>query len=238
MLGFLLTGSVFLFAGFIQGYTGFGAALVAIPLLSFYLDVKIAVPLCVLAGLVITLTMALNLRHKLDPSKLGPLFLGALPGIALGAYLLQDLPSQVLRLALGVLLVTYAAFGLLTRIRGRRLHVFWALLAGFASGILATTLSAIGPPTIVYASLTRWTRDEIKATLSGFFLAGTAVTAVAHLATGLTTAPVLWHFVAALPGVVVGVSLGIMLSRRASERDYRKLVLGLLGVMGVMMLVL
>lgn len=65
----LLIGIVFLLAGFIQGMTGFGSALVAIPLLSLFLDIKSAVPLCMLNSLVITSFLALKMRKHLDRKK-------------------------------------------------------------------------------------------------------------------------------------------------------------------------
>jgi len=228
--------AVFLLAAFVQGFSGFGSALVAIPLLSLFMDVKVAVPLTVLAGLVITGSLSWDLRHRLDLRKLGPLLLGAAPGIAAGALLLKGLPTWLLKACLGGMLILYAGTGLALRLRGRWLHPAWALLAGFASGLLGATLGTVGPPTIVYTSLTRWSRDEIKATLSGFFLAASFLTAGVHLGTGMTTLEVGAFFLAALPGIVAGVLLGIKLSSRASEGGYRRALLGLLGLMGVVLL--
>ena len=89
----------------------------------------------------------------------------------------------------------------------------------------------------MYTSLTRWSKDDVKATLSGFFLAASALTALVHLGAGLTSLDVGRLFLAALPGILGGVLLGNHLSKRTSEGSYRRLLLGLLGVMGVMMLV-
>ncbi|WP_456384925.1 TSUP family transporter, partial [Desulfolithobacter sp.] len=61
----LLAGTVFLAAGFVQGLTGFGSALVAIPLLSLLMDVKTAVPLCTLNGMIITMYLGWRLRNHL-----------------------------------------------------------------------------------------------------------------------------------------------------------------------------
>ncbi len=236
LLTFVLAGGILLVAAFVQGYTGFGSALVAIPLLSLFLDVKLAVPLVVLASLLITASLSWELRRRLDRRKLLPLLAGAMPGIAVGALLLKDLPTQVLEIGLGGLLILYAGVSLAFRLRPRWLHAAWAPVAGFASGLLAATLSTVGPPVIVYTSMTRWSKNDIKATLSGFFLIAAALTAVVHAAAGVTRLAVVWLFLAALPGIVAGVLLGSRLSRRASEGGYRRLLLALLGVMGVVLL--
>ena len=237
MTPYLLTGLVYLLAGFTQGYTGFGSALIAIPLLTLFLDLKTAVPVSVLSGLAITLVLALALRRELERQKLMPLILGALPGVALGVFLLQELSSDLLRILLGGLLIAYSMFGLLFRLPRRRRHLAWACFAGFGSGLLGSTLSTIGPPAIVYTSLTPWSRDQIKATLSGFFLASTAAVACAHAFTGLITWPVISLFSAACPALLLGVALGLWVSKRTGEQDYRRVVLVLLIGMGLGLLV-
>ena len=62
----ILAGIIFFFAGLLQGLTGFGSALLAIPLLSLLMDIKAAVPLCMLNGLVLTCYLSLHLRTHLD----------------------------------------------------------------------------------------------------------------------------------------------------------------------------
>ena len=57
MLVIIFSCCIFLLAGGVQGVTGFGSALVAIPLLSLVMDVKQAVPLAILNGLVVTTTL-------------------------------------------------------------------------------------------------------------------------------------------------------------------------------------
>ena len=92
MLTPLLIILVFLMAGFVQGMTGFGPALVAIPLLSLFLDIKSAVPLCVLNSVVITSYLSLKMRKHLDRKKIAPLCLAAVPGIITGSTIASGPP--------------------------------------------------------------------------------------------------------------------------------------------------
>ena len=66
MTTILLCSLIFLLSGLIQGLTGFGGGLVAIPLLCLIMDVKMAVPLCIVSGLVITTVMAYELRRLFE----------------------------------------------------------------------------------------------------------------------------------------------------------------------------
>ena len=70
MLVYFLIALIFLAAGFVQGISGFGSALVAMPLLALVVDVKTAVPLCVLNGLLITLFLTLRLKAHINWRKI------------------------------------------------------------------------------------------------------------------------------------------------------------------------
>lgn len=232
-----LVALIFLLAGFTQGVTGFGSALVAMPLLTLFMDVKTAVPLCMLNGLIITSFLSLRLRRNLDWAKIMPLFFGCLPGILVGARFLREADSGVIKILLGIMLVGYALFGLLGRLQPRRIGRPWAWLAGFATGVIGSAFSAGGPPVIIYTTLTGWTKDDIKATLSVFFLITGFFMAAAHLANGLTTATVLHYFGLSATFVLMGVWTGSIFAGRIRRDTYLRIVLLLLVAMGVMMII-
>jgi len=227
---------IFFMAGITQGMTGFGAGLLAMPLLAFYLDLRVAVPLCMLNGLLITGFLSLQLKNYVDWRKIMPLLVGSLPGVVLGIVLLKKTDDTLLTLLLGLLLVGYGGYRLLVRVRPRGMHPGWAYLAGFATGLISGAFSAGGPPTIIYTTLTDWTKDEIKATLSGFFFVGGVVTAAGHAASGLTTMPVLHLYGATGPAVLAGVTLGAFCSKRFSTEGYIRLVLVCLLLLGLLMI--
>jgi uncharacterized membrane protein YfcA len=228
---------IFFMAGMTQGVTGFGAGLLAMPLLAFYLDIRIAVPLCMLNGLLITGFLSLHLKNYVDWRKIMPLLVGCLPGVVLGIGLLKKTDETILALLLGLLLVGYAGYRLLATVRPHRvLPPGWAYLAGFATGLISGAFSAGGPPTIIYTTLTGWTKDEIKATLSGFFFAGGVVTAAGHAASGLTTMKVLHLFGATAPAVLAGVTLGAFSAKRFSTAGYIRLVLVCLLLLGLLLI--
>src|SRR5512147_2110698 len=101
MTALLLSCLIFLLAGFIQGLTGFGGGLVAIPLLCLLMEVKEAVPLSILSGLAITTVMAWELRRFLDRRKILPMLIGSLPGIVAGTVLLKHADPIVINRMLG-----------------------------------------------------------------------------------------------------------------------------------------
>ena len=227
---------VFLLASFIQGMTGFGSALVAIPLLSLIIDIKSAVPLCILNSLVITAYLSLKMRKNLDKKKILPLCIAAVPGIILGSTLLKHVNSKFIRLWLGILLITYSLHSLFSTPKPRKLHTAWSYLAGFSSGAIGAAFSAGGPPTIIYTALNDWQKDTIKATLSGFFLFNSFFIATVHAISGLTTIEILTHFMISAPFVLLGTFLGTICYGKIPHELYLKIIFAFLTLMGIMMI--
>ncbi len=236
MLISFIIGIIFLLAGFVQGVTGFGSALMAMPLLSLFIDVKIAVPLCTLNSVVITTFLALRLKKHLDRKKIFPLCLAAIPGMIVGVTLLKKVSSDNLSIALGILLILYSCYFLMFKIRPRKVPSIWAYLAGFSSGAIGAAFSAGGPPAIIYVTMNDWDRDEIKATLSGFFLFNSYMGATAHAVSGLTTGTVLTFFLYSAPFVLVGTMLGSLCYGRIERSFYLKVIFAFLILMGTMMI--
>jgi uncharacterized protein len=238
MLTLFLTGIIFFLAGLVQGVTGFGSALIAIPLLCFITDIKSAIPLSVLNSLIITLYLSLQLKTNFDAGKLLPLCIATLPGILVGVTFLKHIDSGIVALLLGVILISYSCYNLFVRPQGRNLHRYWAYPAGFFSGAIGSAFSAGGPPVILYTALTGWNKDCIKATLTGFFLFNSVMVTFAHAATGLTTLDVLLSFLFSCPFVLLGTLLGSSCYRFVSGESYIKLIYIFLILMGIMMITL
>jgi hypothetical protein len=66
---YLAIAAISFLAGLVQGLTGFGSALVAMPLFLLFLDARTAVPLSILNGLIITVYLCLQLKRHLDLEK-------------------------------------------------------------------------------------------------------------------------------------------------------------------------
>ncbi len=236
MITYLFIIIIFLIAGITQGLSGFGSALFAMPLLVLFMDVKIAVPLCILNSLLITLYLSLELRGFMEKKKILPLFLGSLPGIYFGVTFLKNVDPGIIRMLLGALIVFYGLYSLIARPEQKGIHHIWGYTAGFCSGFIGSAFSAGGPPAIIYTALTGWSKDHIKATLTGFFLVASSVTAVVHAVSGLTNAQVLQYFLASAWFVLIGVYTGSRLSGKISRQVYIRVILVTLMLLGLMMI--
>ena len=236
MLTFALVSLIFLMAGFIQGLSGFGSALLAMPLLTIFIDVRIAVPLCILNSFLITSYLSFKLKDYMEIKKILPLIVGSLPGIYLGIVFLKSMEPGLIKILLGLLIVSYCLYTLVARPAPRKIHRAWAYVAGFGTGFIGAAFSAGGPPAIIYTSLTGWSKDHIKATLTGFFLIGNIFVIFGHAASGLTNTLVLKYMLVSAVFVILGVYLGSRLYDKTDTRVYLKVILITLMALGVMMI--
>jgi uncharacterized membrane protein YfcA len=233
---YALIGIIVFLAGFTHGLSGFGSILLSLPLLAIFLDIKAVIPLVGLIGLCITIIVFIQLWKHLDWRKIYPLFVGALPGIPLGVFFLKKLDQGIIQWILGVILVTYSLYSLFFLSTNKGIREGWAYLFGFFTGCLGGALGAPGPAAIVYTSLQNWSKDTIKVTLQGIFLVAFSGVVLLHALSGITTAAVFRFFLVSLPLLFLGTYAGSLFYGRIREEYYKRVVLVLLALLGVLMI--
>ncbi|MBA2847897.1 hypothetical protein HNQ76_000243 [Thermosulfuriphilus ammonigenes] len=225
-----------LMGALVHGLAGFGFALVAVPLLALIYPLRLIVPLVALNGLVINLALFGLLRRHFRPALIKPLLLGALPGIVVGVVILKKVPEGPLRWLLALVLGGYGLFGLFSPHPRITLSPSWGYFFGLIAGALGAALNTPGPPVVIYISLSRLKKEEMKVALQGFFaILGVFVVGL-YLLGGLISSFVWRWFLLSLPLVALGLVSGQILFHRLGETAYRRLIFGLLVVLGLMMI--
>lgn len=231
-----LIASIVIAAGFLQGLTGFGFVLIALPLLGLFIELKIVIPLVVMLAVFISLTLSIQLRHSIRFKNITLLFLATLPGFPVGAYILKNLSTQPLALSVGALMVSFTAYQLFSSPNRRSLGHSITMLTGFISGTLTTSIGAGGPPVIIYSTIHPWSKDETKATLAFYFFISGTIAVATHAYNGLISSEVLQYFTVSLPALAMGIALGLFSYKRISDHGYRKLAIVLVFVLGCLMI--
>jgi uncharacterized membrane protein YfcA len=90
-----------------------------------------------------------------------------------------------------------------------------------------------GPSMIIYADTQRWEPKVFKGNLQGFFLVITVVAILTHVISGNVTGDGLQQGLIAIPFVVVGSVAGFYLDRFINPAVFRKIVMGLLLILGI-----
>jgi len=219
------------FAGaLVFGLTGFGAALVTIPLASHLVPLPFALALFALSDLVSALGVGLeNPRNavRAEWTRLVPMIVA---GTALGVTALVNLPRALGMLLLGVFVLSFALYSLVRRTGSRVISSRWAWLAGFAGGITSSLFGAGGPPYAIYLSQRGLSKEQFRATLGFATMTSISLRVAAFLVTGLLLDAQVWIAAAvAAPCAFAGIEV----SRRVFRLISRE---GLLRAVTVMLL--
>src|SRR3974390_1079969 len=97
-------------ATLIRSVFGFGEALIAVPLLALRLPVNVAAPLAVLVSITVAAVIIAQDWHKSHVGSAGWLVVSTLFGIPLGLMLLTNSNQRLVKGALAVIIMAFAAY--------------------------------------------------------------------------------------------------------------------------------
>ncbi len=97
-------------ATLIRSAVGFGEALIAVPLLSFFLPLSVAAPLAVLISITIAATIVIQDWRQIHLQSAVWLVLSSVFGIPLGLLLLTSGHQHAVKAALGAFLLVFSLF--------------------------------------------------------------------------------------------------------------------------------
>jgi len=209
------------------GITGFGAALVTIPLATHLVPLKFALALFSVSDLAMALAIGFeNPRNALraEWTRLVPMIVA---GTVVGVTVLVNLPRQAGMAALGFFVLSFAAYSFARPHARNPISAAWSWIAGFAGGITSTLFGAGGPPYAIYLSQRGLSKEQFRATLGFATLTSISLRVAAFLLTGLLLELEVWIAAAA---VVPAAIAGIALARRVYLRVSREALLRAVSV--------
>ncbi len=235
----LATALILLLSALTMSFTGFGFALVSVPLLALFMPIKTAVALQFPYCLVMFGIQAWRYRSLVRWADMRDLLYGTAVGLPLGAFLLYYLPEMMLKRALAVLilgavLLTLTAWG---RKLGQRYkdNRWWGATAGFLSGWFLGAYTIGGPPAAVYILARTEDPAQAKGLMSWYFTGQFVLMIFIYGAAGMFTLDGLLASAWYSPVVVLGGVAGGWAFRRVGNRAFRLAVNGLLVLTAVLL---
>lgn len=217
-----------LLAGLAKGFSGFGAALVFMPLASGVIGPTLAAPMFLLIDAVTAVPMVRMSWKLADRVELRTIGLGALAGLPLGIAALLTIDATLIRWFISILsLLLVGALVLGWRYSGRP-RTGTVVGVGFAAGALQGVAQISGPPVMVFWMGAGHPPARIRANGLIFFAGLTAITVVAYGSVGIMSLDATVLAALALPLYGAGLWLGSSFFSRASERNFRSVSYGLI----------
>jgi uncharacterized protein len=128
--------SVLFLATLIRSAFGFGEALIAVPLLALLISVEIAVPLAVLLSITVAGVIVVQDWHHVHVESAWRLVVSTLFGIPLGLVLLTLVSGPIVKAVLAVIIISFSAYCLASRMPLELKDDRLAWLFGFGAGVL------------------------------------------------------------------------------------------------------
>ena len=164
------------FAALAQGATGFGFAIIALPLLLGVMGSLDAVGLTIVLNLLVSLVLVPGLWPQAPRGPLIRLSLGSLAGFPIGLVIFLHASLEWVRLAVGLIILLFAGWLALSHRRASatgaeaggvkvRPERTWAEAAvGLVSGTMSTALAMPGPSVMLYLSASGMAKAQLRAT--------------------------------------------------------------------------
>lgn len=225
-------------AGFVQGLTGFAFGLIALAFWAWVLEPQIAGPLVVLGSALGHVFSLARARRGFDLKRMLPMLAGGIIGVPFGVELLRHVNAETFKLGIGALLLIYCPTLLLS-------HKVPALAragagadaaVGAASGVLGGLGGLSGALSTLWCSLRGWDRDAQRAVFQSFNFAMQIATLCTYAVTGIITQDLLRDFAVAAPAIVIPAFIGGRLYARFSDLGFRRAVLVLLTLSGLVLI--
>ena len=217
---YLVTLAVVTVGAAVQGTLGFGANLLAVPVLALFEPAAVPAATTMMA-LPLANGMAVAERGHVDWPGVGWLMVGRIPGTMVGAAIVAVVAASTLSVLAGAAVLVAVALSLVTTTVV--VNRATTMSAGLASGIMGTATSIGGPP---LALLYQHHEGPIlRSTLAVTIGVGTVISLGGQAVAGAVHGWQLLLALSLLPGVATGLALGRVVSRRVDERWLRPAVL-------------
>ncbi|WP_029353215.1 sulfite exporter TauE/SafE family protein [Bosea sp. 117] len=218
----LWAASAALVAGITRGFSGFGGALIFMPLVSAAYGPEVAAPVLLAVDTVLTLPILRRALRACLWRQVLPLALAAVAMVPVGVAILGRVDPIVLRwalagVALGLLVLLMSGW----RHSGRP-HLAVTLGVGALAGTLGGVAQMSGPPVVAYWIGGNHPAAQVRANLFGFFALVTVASALAYWRHGLFTGEVGRLSLILAPLYAIGLVGGSRAFAGASDRTYRR----------------
>lgn len=231
---FMLIALTVVCAYLVFGITGFGAAMVAVPVLAHVLPLSTVVPMILLTDLLATLAVGIRQRHRLDRQELLRLMPPMCLGVMVGVLALSHLSAQTLLLTLGLFVFGHSAWSLWGRhFAHQRIASGWAYLAGTLGGVFGAAFGTGGPIYTIYLIRRIEDVEILRATMAVVILISAVVRLVVFGVSGLLLDERLHTLALSLmPFCLIGVIVGSKVRHLLPPQRLRQVMLQFLLVGG------
>jgi uncharacterized protein len=239
MLSFLLLSVAVFFGAFVSGLAGFAFSAVAGAILLHVLEPMEAVPLMMACSVGVQAANLWALRNNIQWRQSLLLVLGGLLGVPIAVWLLQTTDARSFREGFGLMVALYAGY-MLFRPRLsylQRMNESRHALVGFGGGLIGGLTAMPGAIPTIWCDMHGVPKNQQRGLVQPF-IAAMQIFALALLMIRHELSSKLFVDLAlSIPALLAGSALGILAFRSVNEVSFRRIILIILLVSGMLLVV-
>ena len=214
-------------AAILQSISGFGFSLLAMPLLSVFVDIHDAVVIATLCG-IFTNAVHLKKDHQLvERSIARRISLSALIGMPMGVVVLTVLSATQMRLIIGVVIVALVVL-MMRNFTLKSENTKIDVVLGVFSGVLATSVSTNGPPLVFLLQSKQLDAWRLRATLAYVFTISGCASFIVLMVAGKGSVEAFQYALISLPAMYLGTLVGRRMRNAISQQVFKRVMYVLL----------
>lgn len=235
---------VVLIAMTVNGVVGFASNVIALPILSAFMDLSTAVTILAIISVTQSIALAIQNRKFILWKLVAKLTIINVLGMPIGMYLVNVLPEQKTKLVLGCFVLFVAIRQIYLELKAKAgeedtqkpvhpANLIFVFLSGMVNGAFACG----GPLLIIYLSKLRLPVEEYRAVNFAYSLVAMGLPAVQRIAMHQYVAPLTPYVAVGLAMVALSVVFSAVLIRKINKKQFMLLVNGALVLSGLLMVV-
>jgi uncharacterized membrane protein YfcA len=232
----ILTIAIFL-GGVVSGFSGFAFSAVSGVVLLHFLEPMVAIPLMMCCSIASQISSLAVIRQYVQWRESAPLLIGGAAGVPIALYFLTLTNAHVFRILTGIFLVIYAIY-MLTKpgfgmVRQAASPVIRTIV-GFAGGLIGGLTAMPGSLPIIWCDLRGVSKEQQRGEVQPFILTMQAFAVTLLISRPGTLHPNLLPLLPlAIPAVVAGTLVGILLWGKIDDAKFRYSILSMLLISGL-----
>lgn len=231
--------NLIVFVGFfVKGLIGFADGLIILTLGSFFIDIKILIPIFAILTLGGNIQQLVYFKEKVNKAALVPFLVPVLVGIIIGTYFLVHLDSSYISRAVGIF-VTLVSLKILffnKIVLNNKIIKYGSIPYGAIAGILNGMTGIGGPMVVIFLQSIEKRRMFFRGSLIAVFSIMSFFLFINYVFFGVFTREILLYSFASMFGMIAGTIVGISIFIKIPQKTLEKIIAVTLFIMGIIII--
>lgn len=221
---YILSSLIIVIAYVFRGVTGFGSGLIAIPLLALLFPLTFVVPFISIMDISASFLHTIHTRQHVVWKTIFRALPFAVIGVSVALFVIKSVNTLLLVKALGVFIIIFAIYSLVSPELKKSSSRIWPVFAGFFGSFIGMLFGTGGPFYVFYFHLQKLDKTVFRATCASTFLLDGLIRATGFTISGFYTSTVLLNILYAMPVMFLAMYIGEHLHTNISQRTFQRAI--------------